>query len=108
MCRHCTFCAAGSYNEGCNTRASYQNKNPQGECKRCKLKCDVGYFMRHSAKDAGCHAPPQHQTAPDKSGLWMISSDYTCERCPTWFKQGGSLKAVTACGLNTKYLYFNA
>lgn len=107
VCRACTFCAAGFFNDQCNTQAAYELGSPQGACRPCRTQCPAGFFLLHPEKDAGCHEPPLHQQATDGSGDWMISSDYACERCPTWVKAGASLRAVTVCGLQAQYSYFD-
>lgn len=105
VCRECTPCAAGQYNDECNSQAAYTLGKPEGACKACTTQCPVGFFMRHPEKDAGCHDPPQHQMTTN--GMWRIRANYACEQCPTWVKQGDSLLAVTACGLQTEYSYFS-
>ncbi len=58
-------------------------------------------------KDAGCHEPPMQQMASDGSGYWMIASDYKCEKCPKWVKNGNKLLAVRACGKRITYIHFS-
>lgn len=107
VCRTCTFCAAGFYNDECNSPTAYELGRPQGACRPCRTQCPAGSFLLHPERDAGCHDPPVHQQATDGSGNWMISRDYACERCPTWVKLGASLRAVTVCGLQAQYSYFD-
>ena len=47
------------------------------------------------------------QMASDGSGYWMIASDYKCEKCPKWVKNGDKLLAVRACGKISTYIHFS-
>ena len=106
-CKHCAFCAKGYHNAMCNTHAAYLVAKPQGECLPCKIECALGDFMLHPVKDAGCHDPPKQQMASDGSEGWMIASDYVCEKCPKWVKNGDKLLAVRACGKISTYSHFS-
>jgi hypothetical protein len=61
-CQMCQPCVKGEYNDKCNVHMS--GVNPVGSCQTCLTKCAQGFFMYHSEKEAGCHAPPEmHQSA---------------------------------------------
>lgn len=98
-CQFCTPCDAGKFNEGCDKQAQYELGKPEGECKQCKPTCLTGSFLLHPEKEAACHDPPVHLNSTDNLGKFQTLHDYTCERCPTWVKQGQHLSIVAACGL---------
>ena len=101
-CQLCATCLKGHYNDRCNVYNT-ANINPAGSCLPCLSRCpEAGFFMHHSERDGGCHAPPAAHMAAE--GNWKIKENYECRRCPTWVKSGNNMSIVTACGLGQKYL----
>ncbi len=98
-CQLCKTCSKGQYNGLCNVHML--GNNPVGSCQSCLTECEQDFFMHHSEKEAGCHAPPETQRSANN--MWKISENYVCERCPTWVRQQDSITIVSACGFRQKY-----
>lgn len=99
-CEMCKPCVKGMYNAKCNVYGTALN--PEGICDSCLTQCPAGFFMFHSDKEAGCHAPPdifRHSN----TDLWKITENYNCQKCPTWVRDSDKIYIVTACGVTEKY-----
>jgi len=99
-CQMCRPCVKGMYNAKCNVYGS--GLDPEGVCDSCLTQCPAGFFMYHSDKEAGCHAPPdifKH----GNTDLWKITENYNCQKCPTWVRDSDKIYIVTACGVTEKY-----
>jgi hypothetical protein len=98
-CQMCKPCFKGEYNGMCNVHMS--GVNPSGTCQSCLTNCPSGFYMYHSEKEAGCHAPPEIYRSTNN--LWKTTENYVCQRCPTWVREADKIYVVSACGVSEKY-----